>query len=588
MLPRMKLVSIILLLALLFSFAPAGGAVGYVSAASACYHARFVSETISDGSSFAPGTAFEKTWTFRNDGTCEWNGISLVYDTGEKMNAPDSAPVSVIVAPNNTVKITVNLVAPSTPGTYTGYFKFKSSTGEKFGIGSAGTGAFWVKINVTSTSDGGAGYDFVAEASKATWTNSVGKVLTFPGTDGDAAGFVSTGLSWIYEDNSSLASSMLVSPDNVTNGYIQGLYKGIKIQTGDRFRALIGCQLASTGCYVRYRLMYQVGTDPFVTLLDFREKWEGRTYHAVVNLDRLAGKVVNFILEVSAYGPPTGDRALWGDAVITRSGGTPPPAACTDRGRFVSDLDVPDGKTIAPGQAFTKTWQIRNIGTCTWTTAYSMFFEREEKMGGTDPVAFPKSVAPGEVLEISVPLVAPNTAGTYTGYWKFKNSNGVPFGLVPFGFGKDNQKAFWVKIKVPGTGVVNPMPDLKVAFVYVEMQGRQGGACVNAYTPYEIRVNIKNEGNADASSFSVEVNGVSKTISLTAGQSIDVPFTDLPSSGVVKISVDPANKVLESNENNNTTEYTTLGTPTPPPLCTPVPTPTITNTPVPPTVTPKP
>lgn len=449
MLHRMKLASTILLLALIFSFMPAGSA----SAATACYQAKFISETIPDGSNYASGTTFKKTWRLQNIGTCDWTGVALVFDSGEKMGAPDSGVISTTVAPNKTVDITVDLTAPSSPATYTGFFKLKSSTGEKFGIGSAAAGSFWVKINVTSTSSGGAGYDFVAEAAKATWTNSTGKVLTFPGKDGDALGFATVGLPWVYEDNSASTSSLQVSPDNVTNGYVQGMYPAFKVQTGDRFRAKLGCQLASPDCYVRYRLLYKVGTDPaLTTLLDFREKWEGRTYPAVVNLDRLAGKEVSFVLEVSAYGPPTGDRAFWGEAVITRAGGTPPPAACTDRAKFVSDGDVPDGRTFTPGEAFIKTWKIKNIGTCTWTTAYSMIYDHGEKMDGSDPLAFPKSIAPGEIMDIPAKFIVPITPGTYTGYWKFKNNNGVVFGLVPFGLGQDNQKLFWVKIKVASTG----------------------------------------------------------------------------------------------------------------------------------------
>ena len=52
---------------------------------------------------------------------------------------------------------------------------------------------------------------------------------------------------------------------------------------------------------------------------------------------------------------------------------TQPAAALStcDMAQFVADVTVPDGTTYAPGAAFTKTWRLKNIGTCTWSTSYS-------------------------------------------------------------------------------------------------------------------------------------------------------------------------------------------------------------------------
>ncbi len=49
--------------------------------------------------------------------------------------------------------------------------------------------------------------------------------------------------------------------------------------------------------------------------------------------------------------------------------------ACTDRAQFVADVTVPDGTRYDPGATFTKTWRLRNAGTCTWTTSYTMVFD---------------------------------------------------------------------------------------------------------------------------------------------------------------------------------------------------------------------
>jgi len=52
-----------------------------------------------------------------------------------------------------------------------------------------------------------------------------------------------------------------------------------------------------------------------------------------------------------------------------------------DHVQFVSDVTVPDGSSFTPGAAFTKTWQLKNIGTCTWTTSYSLVYAGGDQMG---------------------------------------------------------------------------------------------------------------------------------------------------------------------------------------------------------------
>ena len=37
-----------------------------------------------------------------------------------------------------------------------------------------------------------------------------------------------------------------------------------------------------------------------------------------------------------------------------------------DNSAYVSDVTIPDGTEVAPGEAFTKTWALVNTGNCTW------------------------------------------------------------------------------------------------------------------------------------------------------------------------------------------------------------------------------
>jgi hypothetical protein len=212
---------------------------------------------------------------------------------------------------------------------------------------------------------------------------------------------------------------------------------------------------------VRFHLNYQIGSGvltelklPYPPLV---EKWEGRTKPIVVRLDSLAGQDVKFVLMVDANGSPTGDRALWGSPVIVRT--TPPAATCTDIAKFGGDITVPDGTTFTPGQTFTKTWRIRNAGTCTWTTAYQLtsysdgVFYSSDKMSAPDSAAMPITVAPGQTADISISFTAPSAFGSYRAHFKFKNDKGVFFGLDSpniYRLGSGNQIPFWAEIKVAG------------------------------------------------------------------------------------------------------------------------------------------
>lgn len=104
-----------------------------------------------------------------------------------------------------------------------------------------------------------------------------------------------------------------------------------------------------------------------------------------------------------------------------------PTSSAADRAVYVADVSIPDGTDLEPEEEFTKTWRIQNIGTTTWTTAYSLVFISGDKMGDVTSVALKGSVAPNETVDISVDLVAPSETGTYRGYWKMLNAAGQYF-----------------------------------------------------------------------------------------------------------------------------------------------------------------
>ena len=308
---------------------------------STCDKAAFVTDvTIPDGTTLAGGTPFTKTWRLQNVGTCTWTtSYRLVFAGGDYMGVSASAfnlPTS--VAPGGTIDLSVNLTAPITAGNFIGYWKLRNASGTNFGVGASGTSAFLVNINVLSSY--GSAYDFVTNACSASWSSGAG-VLPCPGTDGDVRGFVLPLGSHQMEDGISSSEGLLTFPQYVTDGYIQGIYPGFAVQSGDHFQSYVGCQYGGpTNCYVIFRLNYQIGSGPVYTLKTASERLEGLVYRMDVNLAALAGQNVKFILMVQAFGSASGDRAVWSAPRIVRSG---------------SIATVTPGPTSTPGPSPTST-----------------------------------------------------------------------------------------------------------------------------------------------------------------------------------------------------------------------------------------
>jgi hypothetical protein len=116
---------------------------------------------------------------------------------------------------------------------------------------------------------------------------------------------------------------------------------------------------------------------------------------------------------------------------------------CTDKAVFREDVSIPDDTIVQTGEAFTKTWKLRNSGSCSWDTDYSVVFFDGDQLGAPETIPITTTVAPGEDVDISIPMIAPIESGEYRGEWKLMNPDGFLFGIGP---GAD--RAFWVQIAV--------------------------------------------------------------------------------------------------------------------------------------------
>lgn len=121
--------------------------------------------TIPDGTTMAPGTIFRKTWRMKNGGTCEWDAnYVMMFAGGDNLGGAEFVRLSSAniiygneykglrsahkVYPGDYLEISIDLKAPSKPGTYQAYYKLRDSMGYEFGFGSYAAEPFWVKIVV--------------------------------------------------------------------------------------------------------------------------------------------------------------------------------------------------------------------------------------------------------------------------------------------------------------------------------------------------------------------------------------------------------------------------------------------------------
>ncbi len=171
---------------------PTGAAPG-----AACQDAaEYVGDDGKDGTSFAPNTAFMKTWTVKNIGTCTWDSSYLVYQvSGAFMTQQPGywlVPQGKTIQPGQSVDIVVGMTAPPTKGNYRAYWGLKSGSGVVVPIkGGADGNSVYVDINVNSGStDTGAvtatAIDIVPEqgSGDACTANSTYFVHAYISTDG--------------------------------------------------------------------------------------------------------------------------------------------------------------------------------------------------------------------------------------------------------------------------------------------------------------------------------------------------------------------------------------------------------------------
>jgi len=148
---------------------------------------------------------------------------------------------------------------------------------------------------------------------------------------------------------------------------------------------------------------------------------------------------------------------------VTNTLGAPPasgvviqPTASCYSMAFVSDVTIPDNTNMKPGQKFTKTWRVRNNGTCAWEAGFKFNFIGGNALGGAT-LTLDKAVNPGAETELPIAMTAPNTSGSYQSNWRMANAAGTNFGdevyviIVVSGSASTTATSTATNVSVPAT-----------------------------------------------------------------------------------------------------------------------------------------
>jgi hypothetical protein len=95
--------------------------------------------------------------------------------------------------------------------------------------------------------------------------------------------------------------------------------------------------------------------------------------------------------------------------------------------------NIADKSQVKPGATITIQWTVKNTGTTTWTTDYSLRYFSGVKADQT-VYNLQKAVPAGQTTTLTVTIIAPTALGDYNTWYKLTNNAVQNFGDVDFTF----------------------------------------------------------------------------------------------------------------------------------------------------------
>lgn len=220
----------------------------------------------------------------------------------------------------------------------------------------------------------------------------------------------------------------------------------------------------------------------------------------------------------------------------------PVSSTCTDSAAFIADVTVPDGSVFGSNTAFTKTWRIKNTGSCTWNSSYLVAYISGTPMSqqpGYWIVPQGQIVAPGRTVDISVGMTSPVENGSYASYWGLKGETGQ---FMPIQGGASGN-SFYAKIKVDdGSGNSG---NITASSVNIELEQGSSAAC-SADATYFVHASISADGPTAAT---YQINS-------TAGQ---IPAGYFQPSPMGPVSVEVTGPIVFEQASTKTINFRFVG-----------------------------
>lgn len=126
-----------------------------------------------------------------------------------------------------------------------------------------------------------------------------------------------------------------------------------------------------------------------------------------------------------APGVPTPTK-LAGLPTATSAVVSAPPKTSGDKAELVGQSPA-DGSTVQTNASFDVTLTLKNTGTTTWSTAYTLVFYAGDQMGSPVDFNMPHAVKPGETVKLIFTMTATSNAGSRRTIWAVRNGDGVNF-----------------------------------------------------------------------------------------------------------------------------------------------------------------
>lgn len=356
------------------------------------YRAAFLGDvSFPDNTITAPGTVMVKTWRLRNDGNCAWGPgqmvHSLAFFNGSPMGAPSVVALPTYTPPGGVVDVSVNLIAPQMPGTYRSEWMLMVAQGPLFGVGPNYQTPLYAQIQVQQ------GVPEPVCVYRATFLGDVSVPDNSP-----IAPNAPFNKIWSVRNDSTCAWG-----------------------PGTAMRSLIFVGGTSMNLQTRVEVPYAQPGQSIELLVPLVSPGLPGTYRAEWKFKADTG-------ELFGVGP-TGQAPLYVQIVVPNN------APCTYRATFLGDVTIPDNTQMSPGQAFRKTWRLRNDGTCAWganARVHSIMNVNNNPFGAPVLIDMP-DVQPGGVIDLSIDMVAPSGFGWQRSEWMFMVNEGGLRGVGPQG-----------------------------------------------------------------------------------------------------------------------------------------------------------